>query len=55
LALKTARPALAYYGRAAVNEDMGNLRQAYVDLRRAQMLEPSWSVPVEELKRFVVR
>lgn len=55
LALKTVRPALAYYGRAAVNEDMGNLRQAYVDLRRAQMLEPSWSVPAEELKRFVVR
>jgi tetratricopeptide (TPR) repeat protein len=55
LALKTVRPALAYYGRAVVNEDMGNIRQAYADLRRAQALDPRWPVPAEELRRFVVR
>jgi tetratricopeptide (TPR) repeat protein len=55
LALKTVRPALAYYGRAIVNEDIGNVRQAYVDLQRARDLEPRWALPGEELKRYVVR
>lgn len=55
LALKTVRPALAYYGRAVVNEERGNLREAYADLRRAQSLDPHWPVPGEELRRFVVR
>jgi tetratricopeptide (TPR) repeat protein len=55
LALKTTRPALAYYGRALVNEDMGNLRQAYLDLRRARELDPRWPLPADELKRYVVR
>jgi tetratricopeptide (TPR) repeat protein len=55
LALRTMRPALAYYGRAIVNEDSGNIRQAYMDLQRARELEPAWSLPGEELKRYVVR
>lgn len=55
LALRTVRPALAYYGRAIVHEDSGNLRQAYADLQRARELEPRWLLPGEELKRFVVR
>jgi len=55
LALKTVRPALAYYGRAIVNEDLGNVRQAYADLQRARDLEPRWPLPGEELKRYVVR
>lgn len=55
LALRTVRPALAYFGRAIVMEDMGNLPQAYADLRRAQSLEPRWSLPAEELKRYIVR
>lgn len=55
LALKTVRPALAYYGRAIVNEDFGNIRQAYADLQRARDLEPRWPLPVQELKRYVVR
>ena len=53
--LKTTRPALAYYGRAIVNEDAGNVRQAYADLLRARALEPRWSAPSDELKRYVVR
>lgn len=55
LALKTVRPALAYYGRAIVNEDFGNIRGAYADLQRARDLEPRWPLPAEELKRYVVR
>jgi len=55
LALKTERPALAYYGRAIVNEDRGNIRQAYADLQRARELEPRWALPQEELQRYVVR
>lgn len=55
LLLNTARPALAYYGRAIVNEDSGNIRQAYADLQRARELEPRWPLPGEELKRYVVR
>ncbi len=55
LALKTVRPALAYYGRAIANEDKGNLRQAYADLHRARELEPRWTLPDEQLKRYVVR
>jgi tetratricopeptide (TPR) repeat protein len=55
LALKTVRPALAYYGRAIANEDFGNIRQAYADLQRARELEPGWSLPGKELQRYVVR
>jgi tetratricopeptide (TPR) repeat protein len=55
LALRTARPALAYYGRAIANEDVGNLSQAYADLQRARDLDPRWPLPAEELKRYVVR
>jgi tetratricopeptide (TPR) repeat protein len=55
LALKTSRPALAYYGRAMVNEDQGNVRQAYADLQRARELDPGWAPPAQELKRYVVR
>lgn len=55
LALNTVRPALAYYGRAIVHEDRGNVRQAYADLQRARDLEPRWTLPEEELKRYVVR
>lgn len=55
LALNTVRPALAYYGRAIVHEDTGNVRQAYADLQRARDLEPRWALPGEELKRYIVR
>lgn len=55
LELKTKRPALAYYGRAIVNEDTNNVRDAYADLQRARALEPYWMLPAEELKRYVIR
>lgn len=55
LQLRTVRPALAHYGRAIVHEDNGNVRMAYADLQRARELEPNWTLPVEELKRYIVR
>jgi tetratricopeptide (TPR) repeat protein len=49
------RPALAYYGRAGAYEDLGNLRAAYFDYRRASELAPEWTRPRRELARFTVR
>lgn len=55
LALRTKFPAIAYFGRGLANEDRGDLRGAYADLRRASELNPGWNAPIEELKRFQVR
>jgi len=55
IALKTRRPALAYYLRGIVQEDRGDLRAAYFDFRKAQSLEPKWREPAVELARFQVR
>ncbi len=55
LALNTARPALAYYSRSIAYERTGNVRAAYVDLRRAVDLAPGWRAPLEDLKRYQVR
>lgn len=55
LALKTVRPAFAYYGRALANEDNGDFRRAYSDFQRAREIEPRWSLPAKELKRYAVR
>jgi Tfp pilus assembly protein PilF len=51
----TRKPALAYFVRAMAYEDSGNLRAAYADLQRAHQLDPNWSEPTIELKRFKVR
>jgi lipoprotein NlpI len=53
--LGTALPAAAYYGRGLANEDSGNIRAAYADLKRAAALEPEWDEPVRELARYQVR
>jgi len=52
---KAARPALAYYVRAIIEERRGNIRAAYKDFRRAQELEPEWQDPAVELRRFNIR
>ena len=49
------RAEFAYYGRALANEDTGNLRAAYADLRRAVELSPNWQAPARELARYHVR
>lgn len=55
LALQTRRPALAYLARGLANEDRGDVRAAYADLKRAQSLAPKWALPAEELSRYQVR
>lgn len=51
----TRRPAIAYYGRGMAYEEMGNVRSAYLDYRRASRADPKWAPPRRELSRFQVR
>ena len=50
----TARPEVAHFGRAIANEELGNVRAAYNDYRRASELDPDWQDPRTELARFRV-
>jgi tetratricopeptide (TPR) repeat protein len=50
----TSRPAIAHYGRAVANEQLGNVAAAYRDYRRASELDPDWAEPRTELTRFRV-
>ena len=54
LQYETERPAIAHFGRAIANEDLGNLRAAYADYRRATELDPDWEQARVELARFRV-
>ena len=55
ISLRTTRPEIAYYARAIANEDVGNLRAAYNDLKHATRLAPRWREPAVELARYQVR
>jgi Flp pilus assembly protein TadD len=55
LELGTDEPEVAHYGRAMAYEDVGDLKSAYFDLRRAVELRPSWREPAKELARYQVR
>ena len=55
LALKTNKPALAYYVRGIAHEEAGNIKAAYADLVQARNLAPEWNDPVQELQRYRVR
>jgi tetratricopeptide (TPR) repeat protein len=55
LELGTDSPEVAYYGRAMAFEDVGDLKSAYFDLRRAVELSPRWSEPMKQLARYQVR
>jgi tetratricopeptide (TPR) repeat protein len=48
------REALAFFARGLAYEDIGDLKAAYADLRRAHALEPSWALPKEYLARYEV-
>jgi tetratricopeptide (TPR) repeat protein len=52
---KTSKPALAYFGRGAAYEDLGNVRSAYADYAQAAAADPKWNAPRVELARFNVR
>jgi tetratricopeptide (TPR) repeat protein len=51
----TRRPALAYYGRGIAHEELGNIRSAYNDYKRAVEEDPEWKEPRKDLARFVIR
>lgn len=55
IALKTRKPAVAFYMRGIAHEDAGNVRAAYADLQLARELDPSWPLPTVELQRYQVR
>jgi tetratricopeptide (TPR) repeat protein len=55
LALRTRKPAVAYYMRGIANEEVGNIPAAYADLQRARQLDPKWPLPQVELQRYRVR
>ena len=50
----TSRPAIAHYGRAIANENLGNLNAAYRDYTAASQMAPDWREPRLELTRFRV-
>jgi tetratricopeptide (TPR) repeat protein len=45
---------VAYYDRGMANEGMGNLQAAYEDYKQAQTIDPDFTEPGLELKRFKV-
>ena len=55
LELGTRDEAAAYHGRAFAYEAVGRIADAYRDFKRAAELNPYWSAPRDELKRFTVR
>lgn len=51
----TRKPALAYFGRGIAHEDIGDVKAAYYDYKRASEADPGWQQPITELARFTVR
>jgi tetratricopeptide (TPR) repeat protein len=54
IALGTDRPDLAYYGRGLAHEDVGDIKQAYADLKQALARNPTWAAPARDLARYRV-
>jgi tetratricopeptide (TPR) repeat protein len=54
LELNPEEPARAYYNRGVAHEELGDVRAAYRDYRRAAELAPAWDRPRAELTRFRV-
>ena len=55
LALGSSEPEKAYFNRALAEENLNDIRAAYLDYVKAQSLAPAWQAPREELTRFTVR
>ena len=54
LALNPEDPSRAYFNRGIAHEELGQVREAYHDYRRAAELAPNWDHPRTELTRFRV-
>jgi tetratricopeptide (TPR) repeat protein len=48
-------PARAHFNRGIAHEELGHVRDAYYDYKRASELDPLWEEPKRELERFQVR
>jgi tetratricopeptide (TPR) repeat protein len=48
-------PARAHYNRGIAHEELGHVRDAYYDYKKAAELDPEWEEPKRELARFQVR
>jgi tetratricopeptide (TPR) repeat protein len=48
-------PARAHYNRGIAHEELGHVRDAYYDYRKANELAPEWEEPKQDLARFQVR
>ncbi|MES2606616.1 MAG: tetratricopeptide repeat protein [Pseudomonadota bacterium] len=44
-----------YYNRGLAHEELGHVREAYYDYKKASELDPLWPQPQAELSRFTVR
>lgn len=54
LTLDPKAPEAVYFDRALAKEDLGDLKGAYLDYRKAAELSPAWEAPRKELARFKV-
>ncbi|HEY2033503.1 MAG TPA: hypothetical protein VGH02_07410 [Rhizomicrobium sp.] len=54
LSLNANKPEIAYYDRAIANEALGNIRDAYIDYKKAVELSPDFALATEQLARFKV-
>ncbi|MGQ0741919.1 MAG: tetratricopeptide repeat protein [Alphaproteobacteria bacterium] len=48
------QPQLGYYDRALAKEDLGDVKGAYLDLKKALEIAPGWEPALLQLKRFRV-
>ncbi len=54
LSMGAKKPQIAYFDRGMANEGLGNLPAAYADYKQAQLIDPYFDQPTQELKRFRV-
>ncbi len=54
LAAGASHPEIVYYNRALAFEDLGNMKRAYLDCKKASELNPEWDASAKELARFSV-
>ncbi len=55
LALGVDRPQLAYFDRAIARENLGDLKGAYFDYKKAAEIDPRLEIARAQLSRFTVR
>lgn len=52
--LNANEPEIAYYDRAIANEAVGNIRDAYIDYKKAVEISPDFALAKDQLSRFKV-